>query len=123
VGAYAMAPKLRTRGNYEWKSRLIVEVDKQTRIIQRAGVWAPNPREIAQPPFRVSGIGVGSGLLEVTRAFGQPDFTRQTDIAVQYIYNQLGLGFWIGTNPQFTFNGQVYQIFVFKPGTFENPKK
>lgn len=108
---------------YEWKNRLLAEVDKETRIIQRAGVWAPNPQEIVQPPFRVRGIGIGSGLFEVTGAFGQPDFRRQSDNAVQYVYNRLGLGFWIGTSSQFAFNGQVYQIFVFKPGTFESPSR
>lgn len=108
---------------YEWKNRLLAEVDKETRIIQRAGIWAPNPQEVPQPPFRVQGIAIGSYLFEVTGAFGQPEFRRQSDTAVQYVYNQLGLGFWIGTSPQFLFNGQVYQIFVFKPGTWESANR
>ncbi len=104
---------------YQWKNRLYVVVDKDTRIIQRAGVWAPNRQEIAQPPFRVRGIGIGSGLFEVTAAFGQPDIRRQERDDVLYVYNTLGLAFYFGTNPQIVFNGQVWEIFVFKPGTYE----
>jgi len=105
---------------YEFKNHLLVEVDKETRIIQLTGIWSPNLLEIAHPPFRVGTIGIGSGQFEVTGAFGQPETRRQNEnaSAVQYVYDRLGLGFWIGTSPQFFFNGQVYQIFVFKPGTF-----
>lgn len=103
---------------YEWKNRLYAVLDKDTRTVRRAGIWAPRPDEIAQPPFRVRGLGIGSGLFEVTGAFGQPDSRRQDETAVLYVYNKLGMAFYIGTSPQFFFNGQVIEIFVFKPGTF-----
>lgn len=103
---------------YEWKSRLYALVEKDARVILRAGVWAPNSQEIAQPLFRVRGIGIGSGLFDVTGAFGQPDTKRQDEDDVVYVYNSLGIAFYIGTSPRRAFNGQVWDIRVFKPGTW-----
>lgn len=103
---------------YQWKNRLYAFVEKDTRTILRAGVWAPNPQELAQPPFRARGISIGSTVFDVTAAFGQPEARRDDESDVVYIYNRLGIAFYIGTSPRFAFHGQVWDIRVFKPGTW-----
>jgi len=104
---------------YQWRNRLYAYVEKDKRVITEVGVWAPNPGEIGQPPFRTSsGIGLGSAEAQVVAAFGHPTKREHGARHVTYIYSTQGIAFFIGTDPGYTFNGQVYDIFVFPPGTY-----
>ncbi|MDQ7843174.1 MAG: S1C family serine protease [Armatimonadota bacterium] len=104
---------------YQWRNRVYAYVEKDRRLITEVGVWAPNPGEIAQPPFRMAnGIGLGSTEGQVVAAFGRPPKRQEGARHVIYIYSPQGVAFFIGTNPGYAFNGQVYDIFVFPPGTY-----
>ncbi len=104
---------------YQWRNRVYAYVEKDKRVITEAGVWAPNPREIAQPPFRTSGgIGLGSTESQVVAAFGAPTRRQHGTRHVIYIYSSRGIAFFIGTSADYAFYGQVYDIFVFPPGAY-----
>lgn len=103
---------------YQWKNRVYVLADKEKRVIMEAGVWASNPSEVPQPPFRTpAGIGLSSSEFEVRAAYGLPSKREPGQNNVLLIYNSAGIAFWVGTSPQFFFNGQVYDISTFKPGS------
>lgn len=105
---------------YQWSTHLYVVIDKETRIIRRAGVWAPRPDEIAQPPYRFTGgVGLGSTEGEIRAVFGTPDIRDQGETSVFYMYNAAGIGFYIGSSRGYLFNGQVFELFVFEPGSFK----
>ncbi|MDQ7851314.1 MAG: trypsin-like peptidase domain-containing protein, partial [Armatimonadota bacterium] len=104
---------------YQWRNRVYAYVEKDKRVITEAGVWAPNSREIAQPPFRTSeGLGLGSTESQVVAAFGSPTRRLQGTRHVIYIYSPRGIAFFIGTSAEYAFYGQVYEIFVFPPGEY-----
>jgi len=104
---------------YQWRNRVYAYVEKDKRVITEAGVWAPSPADVTQPPFRTAnGIGLGSTEAQVVAAFGRPAKRQEGARHVAYIYNSQGIAFFIGTNPGYAFYGQVYDIFVFPPGTY-----
>ncbi len=104
---------------YQWRNRVYAYVEKDKRVITEVGVWAPNPGEIAQPPFRTSGgIGLGSPESQVVAAFGPPTRREQGARNVIYIYSAQGIAFFIGTSSGYAFYGQVYDIFVFPTGAY-----
>lgn len=104
---------------YQWRNRVYVTVDKETRVIIRAGVWAPRPDEISQPLFRVRGIALGSSEVEVREVFGAPETTKYYENSQAYVYNRAGIAFFLGSRPNFMFYGQVFEVMVFKPGAWE----
>jgi len=104
---------------YQWRNRVYAFVEKDKRVITEAGVWAPNPGEIAQPPFRTQGgIGLGSTESQVVAAFGPPTRREQGTHSVIYIYSARGIAFFIGTSADYAFYGRVYDVFVFPPGAY-----
>jgi hypothetical protein len=105
--------------DYEWPNHLYAVVDKETRIIMRAGVWAPNPNEVARPPYRTAaGIEIGSTESALFAAYGAPDVKERGERTQLYAYDRLGIGFYLPTQAGSALLGRVYQIFVFRPGTF-----
>jgi len=104
---------------YQWRNRVYAYVEKEKRVITEVGVWAPNPAEVPQPPFRTSGgIGLGTAESQVVAALGKPTKREYETRYVMYIYSASGIAFFIGTSPSYAFNWQVYDIFVFTPGTY-----